>query len=62
MLGAMETGYQRSKIQKESHYYESLKSTGRMPIVGVNTFVDLQADFSETSKTLSLVRATEAEK
>jgi methylmalonyl-CoA mutase len=40
VLGAMETGYQRSKIQEESMYYEMLKHTGIMPIVGVNTFRD----------------------
>jgi methylmalonyl-CoA mutase len=34
----METGYQRSKIQEESMYYEMLKHTGELPIVGVNTF------------------------
>jgi len=40
VLGAMETGYQRSKIQEESLYYETLKHNGQLPIVGVNTFVD----------------------
>src|SRR5690606_35001881 len=40
VLGAMETQYQRSKIQDESYYYESLKHSGKLPIVGVNTFVD----------------------
>ncbi|MEW5910063.1 MAG: fused isobutyryl-CoA mutase/GTPase IcmF, partial [Thermodesulfobacteriota bacterium] len=38
VLGAMETGYQRSRIQEESLYYEKLKHTGELPIVGVNTF------------------------
>jgi methylmalonyl-CoA mutase len=40
VLGAMETGYQRSKIQEESIHYETLKHTGELPIVGVNTFRD----------------------
>lgn len=40
VLGAMETGYQRSKIQEESLYYETLKHDGGLPIIGVNTFVD----------------------
>lgn len=40
VLGAMETQYQRSKIQEESLYYETLKHNGSLPIVGVNTFVD----------------------
>src|ERR1700756_1684864 len=40
VLGAMETQYQRSRIQEESLYYETLKHNGSLPIVGVNTFVD----------------------
>jgi methylmalonyl-CoA mutase len=40
VLGAMETGYQRSKIQEESLYYETLKHNGELPIIGVNTFID----------------------
>ncbi len=40
VLGAMETQYQRSKIQDESHHYEMLKHNGELPIIGVNTFVD----------------------
>ena len=40
VLGAMETQYQRSKIQEESLYYESLKHSGELPIIGVNTFID----------------------
>jgi methylmalonyl-CoA mutase len=38
VLGAMETGYQRGKIQDESLYYERLKHTGELPLIGVNTF------------------------
>ncbi|HIA48549.1 MAG TPA: methylmalonyl-CoA mutase, partial [Candidatus Hydrogenedentes bacterium] len=44
VLGAMERGYQRSKIQEESHYYENLKSSGEYPIVGVNMFINPHAD------------------
>ncbi len=40
VLGAMETQYQRSKIQEESMYYEHLKHSGELPIIGVNTFID----------------------
>src|SRR5438045_4862879 len=40
VLGAMETGYQRGKIQEESLYYEHRKHDGRLPIIGVNTFVN----------------------
>ena len=61
VLGAMETGYQRSKIQEESMYYEMLKHTGVLPIVGVNTFRD--PDGGEMfSESIELARATEEEK
>jgi methylmalonyl-CoA mutase len=61
VLGAMETGYQRSKIQEESMYYEMLKHTGKLPIIGVNTFRDPDGGdmFSES---IELARATEEEK
>jgi len=62
VLGAMETGYQRSKIQEESMYYESLKHTGKLPIIGVNTFRDPDAEFEVLSEGLELARATEEEK
>jgi methylmalonyl-CoA mutase len=62
VLGAMETGYQRSKIQEESIYYENLKHTGELPIVGVNTFRDPDADLEQLSECVELSRATEAEK
>jgi methylmalonyl-CoA mutase len=62
VLGAMETGYQRSKIQEESMYYEMLKHTGRLPIIGVNTFRDPDADDEHLSESIELARATEAEK
>ncbi|MGE4130991.1 MAG: fused isobutyryl-CoA mutase/GTPase IcmF [Bdellovibrionales bacterium] len=63
VLGAMETQYQRSRIQDESLYYESLKHDGRLPIVGVNTFVDpatLKEDYVPPK--IELARATPAEK
>jgi len=62
VLGAMETGYQRSKIQEESLYYETLKHTGKLPIIGVNTFRDPDADEDSLSEGLELARATEEEK
>ena len=62
VLGAMETGYQRSKIQEESMYYEMLKHTGRLPIIGVNTFRDPDADDTHLSDSIELARATEEEK
>ena len=40
VLGAMETGYQRGKIQEESLHYETLKHTGELPIIGVNTYLN----------------------
>ncbi|MCB0689056.1 MAG: methylmalonyl-CoA mutase, partial [Saprospiraceae bacterium] len=60
VLGAMETMYQRSKIQEESLYYETLKHTGEYPIVGVNTF--LSRNQSPTIIPDEIIRATEAEK
>ncbi|KMY67834.1 methylmalonyl-CoA mutase [Desulfocarbo indianensis] len=62
VLGAMETGYQRSKIQDESIYYETLKHTGELPIIGVNTFINPRADELFTHCELELARATEEEK
>ncbi|MFH0894929.1 MAG: methylmalonyl-CoA mutase family protein [Bacteroidota bacterium] len=60
VLGAMETMYQRSKIQEESLYYETLKHTGEMPIIGVNTF--LSSKGSPTVIPGEVIRATETEK
>jgi len=60
VLGAMETMYQRSKIQEESLYYETLKHTGELPIIGVNTF--LSKEGSPTILPGEVIRATEAEK
>ncbi|MDX1830291.1 MAG: methylmalonyl-CoA mutase family protein [Lutibacter sp.] len=60
VLGAMETMYQRSKIQEESLYYETLKHTGEFPIIGVNTF--LSSKGSPTILPQEVIRATETEK
>ncbi len=60
VLGAMETMYQRSKIQEESLYYETLKHTGEFPIIGVNTF--LSSKGSPTVIPAEVIRATEVEK
>ncbi len=62
VLGAMETGYQRSKIQEESLYYEALKHDGKIPIIGVNAFRDPDTAGEELSESVELARATEAEK
>jgi methylmalonyl-CoA mutase len=59
VLGAMETGYQRGKIQEESLYYEHRKHDGSYPIVGVNMFLGQKTDSSETTE---LARGTESEK
>jgi methylmalonyl-CoA mutase len=62
VLGAMETGFQRSKIQEESMHYEMLKHTGDLPIVGVNTFRDPNADKSQEDFVgIPLARATKDE-
>lgn len=60
VLGAMETGYQRGRIQDESMLYEHRKHDGSLPIVGVNTFVKPDSDV--TPPEVELARATEAEK
>jgi isobutyryl-CoA mutase len=60
VLGAMETMYQRSKIQEESLYYETLKHNGEFPIIGVNTF--LSSKGSPTVLPAEVIRATEEEK
>ena len=60
VLGAMETMYQRSKIQEESMHYEMLKHTGDYPIIGVNTF--LSSKGSPTILPEEVIRATEEEK
>ncbi|ACB36098.1 methylmalonyl-CoA mutase, large subunit [Leptothrix cholodnii SP-6] len=60
VLGAMETGYQRSKIQEESMHYEMQKHTGEYPIIGVNTFRNPHGD--ELNGPLELARSTDEEK
>jgi len=60
VLGAMERQYQRSKIQEESLYYETLKHTGDLPIVGVNTF--LSSEGSPTIIPEEVIRSTKEEK
>ncbi|MGH8137238.1 MAG: methylmalonyl-CoA mutase family protein [Steroidobacteraceae bacterium] len=61
VLGAMETMYQRGKIQEESLYYETRKHDGSLPIVGVNTYLS-RADAQEEHKGAELIRSTEEEK
>jgi len=62
VLGAMETGFQRGKIQEESIYYEHLKHTGEYPIIGVNTFRNPQHDAAADAAKLELARASDEEK
>ena len=62
VLGAMETGYQRGKIQEESMYYEHLKHSGKYPLIGVNTFQDPDADYADMANHLELARATDDQK
>jgi methylmalonyl-CoA mutase len=61
VLGAMDTMYQRSKIQEESLYYERLKHTGELPLIGVNTFLPNDGHGEQIDK-LALMRSTDAEK
>jgi methylmalonyl-CoA mutase len=62
VLGAMETQYQRSKIQDESLYYEHLKHSGKLPIIGVNTFESPNADSQSAGSCITLTRSTYEEK
>ena len=61
VLGAMETGYQRGKIQEESLYYEQKKHDGSLPLIGVNTFLP-KSHGGEVATTIELIRSTEEEK
>ncbi len=61
VLGAMETMYQRSKIQEESLHYETMKHDGRLPIIGVNTFLGAEDGGAEI-RGAELIRSTEDEK
>jgi methylmalonyl-CoA mutase len=58
VLGAMETMYQRNKIQEESLYYEKLKTSGELPIIGVNTFLSAETEYYHGE----LMRSTDEEK
>jgi isobutyryl-CoA mutase len=60
VLGAMETGYQRGKIQEESMHYEMQKHTGEYPIIGVNTFRNPQGE--AVPDHIGLARSTDEEK
>jgi isobutyryl-CoA mutase len=62
VLGAMETGYQRGRIQDESMLYEHRKHDGSLPIIGVNAFLPDVKDGEEGGLSLELARATEDEK
>ncbi len=62
VLGAMESGYQRGKIQEESMEYEYRKHSGDLPIVGVNMFKDPDADYETAMSCLELARATDDQK
>jgi methylmalonyl-CoA mutase len=61
VLGAMETMYQRGKIQEESMYYEKRKHDGSLPLIGVNTFLS-DKDSTEEAKSVALIRSTDEEK
>lgn len=62
VLGAMETQYQRGKIQDESMYYEMKKHTGELPIIGVNTYLNPNPPSEEAVDNMELARATKEEK
>jgi methylmalonyl-CoA mutase len=63
VLGAMETQYQRSKIQEESLYYEHLKHSGQLPVIGVNTFLNPKVlEGSYERPEIELIRASYDEK
>jgi methylmalonyl-CoA mutase len=62
VLGAMETQYQRSRIQEESLHYEHLKHDGGLPIIGVNTFLNPNADYEKDANAVELRRASTEEK
>jgi len=62
VLGAMETQYQREKIQDESMHYEMLKHSGELPLIGVNTYLNPHQDDQSKTVTIALARATYEEK
>lgn len=61
VLGAMESMYQRSKIQEESLYYETLKDSGEFPIIGVNTYIAPNIK-EQMAKEIEISRCSDAEK
>lgn len=62
VLGAMETQYQRGKIQEESMYYEHLKHSGELPIIGVNTYLNPNPPSDEAINNMEIARASTEEK
>ena len=62
VLGAMETQYQRGKIQEESMYYEHLKHSGELPIIGVNTYLNPNPPSDEAIDSMEIARASKQEK
>ena len=62
VLGAMESMYQRSKIQEESLHYEIKKDSGELPIIGVNTYLPEEEEYQEKSRKIELSRSSEEEK
>ena len=62
VLGAMETQYQRGKIQEESLHYETLKHSGELPIIGVNTYLNPRQDELSQTMNIELARASYEEK
>ncbi|PLR76825.1 methylmalonyl-CoA mutase [Bacillus sp. V3-13] len=62
VLGAMETQYQRGKIQEESMYYEMKKHSGELPIIGVNTYLNPNPPSEDEVNSMELARATKEEK
>ena len=62
VLGAMETQYQRGKIQEESMYYEMKKHSGELPIIGVNTYLNPNPPSEEDMDNMEIARATKEEK
>lgn len=62
VLGAMETQYQRGKIQEESMLYEHLKHSGQLPIVGVNTYLNPNPPSAESINSMAIARAAKEEK
>ncbi|MFY0741455.1 fused isobutyryl-CoA mutase/GTPase IcmF [Solibacillus silvestris] len=62
VLGAMETQYQRGKIQEESMHYEHLKHSGQLPIIGVNTYLNPNPPSEEAINNMEIARASKEEK